>query len=186
MGWTYFKRFRLEIDLDKPLFPAPRLPPGYAFAPWNGSLLEVHAETKYRCFRWEIDSDVFPSLSYLDGCLRLMREIVDGEAFVPSATWLLKYADPATGKAAYCGTIQGLRIRPELGDIQNVGITPEHRGRGLGTALLHKALEGFREAGIRRVGLEVTAKNLDAQRLYHRLGFRKIKTVYKSREVAFA
>jgi ribosomal protein S18 acetylase RimI-like enzyme len=176
----------MEVDLAKCLFPAPLLPNGYAFVPWDESLLETHAETKYRCFRWEIDSDVFPSLSYLDGCLRLMRDIAEGGAFVPSATWLLKYVDPATRRIAYCGTIQGIRLRPDLGDIQNVGIVPEHRGRGLGTALLCQALRGFREADMARVGLEVTAKNSDAQRLYHRLGFKKIKTVYKSREVVFA
>jgi ribosomal protein S18 acetylase RimI-like enzyme len=45
---------------------------------------------------------------------------------------------------------------------------------------------GFRDAGIRRVYLEVTAQNTGAVRLYQRLGFRLIKTVYKAADVAYA
>ena len=51
---------------------------------------------------------------------------------------------------------------------------------------MRKSLEGFREAGVFRVTLEVTAKNQDAQRLYERLGFRRLRTVYKTAEVAYA
>jgi ribosomal protein S18 acetylase RimI-like enzyme len=70
--------------------------------------------------------------------------------------------------------------------VQNFGVVREHRGRGLGTLLLQKSLEGFRTAGVFRVTLEVTAKNQDAQRLYQRLGFRRLRTVYKTAEVAYA
>lgn len=186
MGVTYFKRFRMEIDLAQPLFSAPPLPPGYCLKPWSESLLEAHAETKYRCFRWEIDADVFPSLGHVDGCRRLMREITQPDRFVATATWLLEYTDPYGFESEFCGTIQGIRTRSNLGAVQNVGVTPKHRGRGLGTALLHHSMAGFREAGLQRVSLEVTAKNRDAQRLYRRLGFRQIKTVYKTVEVAYA
>ena len=56
--------------------------------------------------------------------------------------------------------------------------------RGLGAALLLKALHGFRNAGLGRAFLEVTAQNDGAVRLYHRLGFRRRKTVYKTVEIA--
>jgi len=39
---------------------------------------------------------------------------------------------------------------------------------------------GFREKGIARVYLEVTAQNVGAVRLYQRLGFRRTRTVYKA------
>jgi len=55
--------------------PAPPLPAGYRFVPWNEALLDVHARTKFRSFRDEIDAAVFPCLGDLDGCRRLMREI---------------------------------------------------------------------------------------------------------------
>ncbi len=186
MGTTYFKRFRMEFDLAQPLFSAPPLPPGYSLKPWSESLLEPHAKTKYRCFRWEIDADVFPSLAHEDGCRRLMREITQADRFVATATWLLEYTAPFGVETEFCGTIQGIRTRSDLGAVQNVGVTPKHRGLGLGTVLLHHSMVGFREAGLKRVSLEVTAKNQAAQRLYQRLGFRRIKTVYKTAEVAYA
>ena len=186
MGLTYFKRFLMEIDLSSPLCAAAPLPPGYELLSWDESLLEAHARVKHRCFHEEIDAHVFPSLGYLEGCLRLMQEITQGAGFLPGATWLLACTHPVRDRIDYCGTIQGIRRQEEKGSVQNFGVVPEFRGRGLGTALLLKSLAGFRAAGVLRVTLEVTAKNQDAQRLYERLGFRRLRTVYKTAEVAYA
>ena len=65
-----------------------------------------------------------------------------------------------------------------------MGITPEHRNCGLGTALLQQAMQGFHRAGLERVYLEVTAENTGAIRLYRRFGFVTVKTVYKAVEAA--
>ncbi len=170
---SYFKRFRMEIDLQPPL-PLPELPPGYSFVAWHDSLLEAHADTKYLCFLDEIDALVFPSLGCRDGCFRLMSEISRKPGFHPEATWLLA---AATG---YCGTVQGVRERGGSGAIQNLGITAAHRSHGLGQALLLQALHGFRRRGLHRALLEVTAHNDAAVRLYRRVGFRSRKTIYKT------
>ena len=85
-----------------------------------------------------------------------------------------------------CGTFQAIHDGYALGSVQNVGVTRGIRGRGLGSLLLYHALVGFREMGIKRAFLEVTARNTGAVRLYHRLGFRCVKTVYKAAEVAYA
>jgi ribosomal protein S18 acetylase RimI-like enzyme len=82
--------------------------------------------------------------------------------------------------------VQGIRDGKGAGSIQNLGIVPEHRGRGLGTCLLYAALDGFRRAGLRRACLEVTAQNADAIRLYRRHGFRRARTVYKAVELAYS
>ena len=102
------------------------------------------------------------------------------------ATWLLEYRTDVTEEVEYCGTVQGIRDKNGFGAIQNLGITPPHRGHGLGTYMLFHALHGFHRAGLRRAYLEVTAQNTGAVRLYRRLGFRKVRTVYKAAEVAFA
>ncbi len=176
---SYFKRFRMEIAL--PEVPAvPRLPEGYAFVPWNDALLEMHAEVLFASFHDEIDAIVFPSLGDRRGCFCLMKEIRLKAGFCPEATWLL--ATPS----GFCGTIQGRRERTGLGAIQNLGIMPQQRGQGLGTALLLRALDGFRRAGLSRAFLEVTAQNDAAVQLYRRIGFRRRKTVYKAVETAAA
>ena len=185
MGIVYFRRFRMEIDLTGPLFPQPATPPEYRLAAWDDRLLETHAETKFHCFHWEMDANVFPSLSTREGCHRLMTEIARRPGFVPQATWLLDHWPSDARRPEHCGTIQGV-AEENVGSIQNVGILPEHRGKGLGTVLLWHSLAGFKAVGVERVFLEVTAQNSGACRLYERLGFRRTKVVYKASEVAYA
>jgi ribosomal protein S18 acetylase RimI-like enzyme len=169
---VYFKRFRMEIDLaDAPAVP--ELPAGYAWVPWRETLLACHAEIKYLSFHAEIDAQVFPNLGDRIGCLNLMEEIARRSSFCPEATWLVRCDD------GFCGTIQGVSDRAGIGAIQNLGVLPLYRSQGLGVALLLKALEGFRSARMKRVFLEVTAQNEGALRMYHRLGFRRRKTLYK-------
>jgi ribosomal protein S18 acetylase RimI-like enzyme len=181
MGLQYFKRYRMEIDLAR-IAPVPATPRGYRLLAWEPGLLSAHAEAKYQSFRTEIDANVFPCLGEYDGCQRLMTEIARKDGFLGAATWLLMY-DDGHGVAEPCGTVQGIRDRSGIGAIQNLGVTPEHRGRGLGSVLLMRALDGFRQSGLRRAFLEVTAQNDGAVRLYRRLGFSKTRTVYKAVEL---
>jgi ribosomal protein S18 acetylase RimI-like enzyme len=185
MGLTYFKRFRMEVDLRRRQF-AVRLPPGYLALPWDESLLGAHGSTKFECFRAEIDSHLFPCLATRPGCEGLMRELAAKESFLPEATWLLEFCGAGLDRREFCGTIQGMRLNTRYGGIQNVGVTRFHRGRGLGEQLLLLALSGFQQVGIRKVALEVTAENKAATRLYERCGFRRIKTLYKPVEVVWA
>lgn len=186
MGLTYFKRYRMEIDVARRQLPRVELPEGYRLIPWDRALIDAHAEAKFQSFRAEIDANVFPCLGDLPGCQRLMNEITSKPGFLPEATWLAAYDWRASEPPEYCGTVQGICDRSGLGAIQNLGITPEHRGRRLGTCLLLAALEGFRRAGLARVFLEVTAQNAGAIRLYQQLGFIKARTVYKAVEVAYS
>lgn len=214
MAVTYFKRYRMEIDLQRSLFAPPPLPEGYALLPWETSLLGAHARAKFESFRREIDADVFPCLAQRRGCRRLMEDIARRGNFMPEATWLVVHGvdvESSTdqpdelnirtsmslrsnrGRSRFrlgrlrfpietIGTVQGLRARQGVGSIQNVGISPKHRGLGLGSILMHKALSGFQQEGLTLAYLEVTAHNLDAIRLYCRLGFRPVDTVYKASE----
>jgi RimJ/RimL family protein N-acetyltransferase len=185
MGLTYFKRYRMEIDLADRHGYRPALPEGYSLVPWEPALLERHGEVKFLSFRDTIDANVFPCFGELSGCQRLMQEISRKEGFLPEATWLA-VSSRGSSELEPCGTIQGIRDRFGLGAVQNLGITPPHRGRGLGTCLLLEALAGFRRAGLTRVYLEVTADNEGAIRLYRRLGFATVRTVFKAVEVAYS
>src|SRR5262245_2383644 len=175
MNVTYFKRFRMEMNLfDAP--ESPLLPEGFYWVAWDEAVIELHAEVKFAAFQEEIDAAVFPSLGDRHGCTYLMTEICRRAGFVPEATWLLGHA------GGYCGTVQGLRERTGVGAIQNLGVVPSFRGRGLGRALLLQALHGFSRAGLGKAILEVTAQNEAAVRLYRRVGFRCRKTVYRAVE----
>lgn len=196
--YTYFKRYRMELDLRRPpsgvaapdgsgLLPAV-LPPGFSWVPWNEMLQGAHAEVKALSFQDEMDSVVFPCLGSLAGCRDLMAVIRDRPGFCPRATWLVAAADiPAhelSGLAGRCvATVQGVIDEGGFGGIQNVGVVPEYRGRGLGRAVVLKALAGFAASGAKRAYLEVTARNEPAVRMYRELGFRCYRTVYRAVEV---
>lgn len=188
MGLTYIKRFRMEVDLAERDLSTPPMPPGYSLIPWDPILLRSHAETKFESFRFEMDVHVFPCLGDRNGCYNLMTDITRKESFVPTATWLAAYrpenGDGRLGAVEFCGTIQGLRDPRGVGSIQNIGVTPAHRGKNIGSAMIVQSLAGFRQAGLNRVYLEVTAQNDAAVRLYQRLGFVKTRIVYKAIEVA--
>jgi ribosomal protein S18 acetylase RimI-like enzyme len=173
MATTYYKRFRMEIDLNQAI-TLPVLPETFVWVPWTETLLEHHAEVKYRSFLGEIDAYVFPSLGDRYGCRRLMAEIRRKPGFLPGATWLIACSE------GYVGTVQGVMDQGPIGAIQNVGVIPSYRGLGLGQALVRRALVGFCQAGLHRAYLEVTAENAAAVQLYRNVGFRKAKILYKA------
>jgi len=183
MALTYFKRFRMELDLAACEPVRSPVPEAYRMVPWDPSLIRFHAEAKYRSFRSEIDANVFPCLGNLPGCLRLMDEIRQRDGFLPEATWLLEYIGTGHRGREFCGTVQGVSADRGYGSIQNLGVTPHHRGQGLGTVLMDWALSGFQSAGLHRAYLEVTARNRAAVRLYERMGFTRVRTSYKAVEV---
>jgi ribosomal protein S18 acetylase RimI-like enzyme len=183
MSVTYFKRFRMDIDLTRGDAPSVEAPSGYALVPWSPDLLSVHAEVKHESFRDEIDAHVFPCLGNFSGCLRLMDEISRKAQFLSDATWLAAYRHP-NGEREFCGTISAVLDANHHGAIQNIGVTSAHRGCGVGTALVRQSLAWMQRAGLRRAFLEVTAQNVDAVRLYQRLGFRRTRTSYKAVESA--
>ena len=169
---SYFKRYKMEVELRD--LPPPMLPPDFHWRAWGEDVLAGHADVLYDSFHQEVDAVIFSSLGSPAGCVTLMNVISRRMNFVPEATWLV------VGPAGPCGAIQGLHERGYLGAVQNVGVTPAWRGRGVGEALVLQALHGFRRAGLDRALLEVTAQNETAQRLYRRLGFRRSKTLYKA------
>lgn len=198
MPVVYFKRHRMQIDLrkanlDLPVFRnknAP-LPEGnraanssseVTYLPWSEKLIGMHSHAKWESFRFEIDASVFPCLGDLEGCKQLMRDLAQRSNFVPQATWLA-IGHPANDLEMPAGTIQGLgldgKLGGKLGAIQNIGVVPAFRGKGIGQELLLLALRGFRESGCTEVQLEVTVHNLGAIRLYESIGFRYDGTVFK-------
>lgn len=161
------------------------LPSGYELIPWHESLTEAHAQAKFGSFHCEIDATVFPCLGDFEGCRRLIDEISNKRGFLPESTWLLIHRAAYQSEVDYCGTVQGIVDAQGIGTIQNLGVVAAHRGLGLGSRLLFQALDGFRNAGNHRASLEVTAQNVRAVKLYQRMGFRRVKTLYKAVEVAY-
>lgn len=184
MPLVHFKRYRMLYPLDRPLWDY-ELPDGYQWLSWKSGLADLHARVKHRSFHNEVDANVFPCFGSLASCRKLMKDISLRDGFLPEATWLIlaPEADLSLEQRA-CGTIQGIGTEFGLGSIQNLGVVLQHRGLGLGRALLGKALQGFVDAGMNEAMLEVTCDNFGAVRLYERLGWRVDQVVYKAAEIS--
>ena len=63
-----------------------------------------------------------------------------------------------------------------LGEIYVLGVVPAHRGHGLALSLAQHGLQHLAGRGATTAMLYVDASNAPAQRLYHRLGFRRVDT----------
>ena len=94
----------------------------------------------------------------------------DGEAFVGVAICLPSYSS--------------FRARPIL-NIHDIAVVAEHRGRGIGRALLAAIEEEARRRGCCKVTLEVRSDNALAMDVYRRCGFRSSEpeTHFWSREL---
>jgi ribosomal protein S18 acetylase RimI-like enzyme len=100
--------------------------------------------------------------AFLDMQFRGQR--ADYQHNYPDADWLvLMRAGQDIGRLY-------LERRPNQHGIIDIAFLPEHRGRGLGTALLHDLLDEAAAAG-KAVSIHVEKFN-PAMRLYRRLGFK--------------
>jgi len=59
-----------------------------------------------------------------------------------------------------------------VGEIESLAVLPEHRGRGVGSRLLHELQDRLRRQGVADFVLGVLPGNSDAVRLYERHGYR--------------
>lgn len=123
--------------------------------------------------------DVRPlTVSQLDECWRLdQRCFVDGEAYSRDTfEYLLTSAESVSFRAvttggAMIGFIVGLVEPDHTGHVTTIGVSPEHRRRGVARRMMERAEESFRRRGVRLMRLEVRSINAGAQKLYMNLGY---------------
>jgi ribosomal protein S18 acetylase RimI-like enzyme len=169
----------MQFDVHSQAIPESQLSEEILFAGWEDKLLPMHGICKWESFRREMDVNVFPCLGDREGCRRLMRDISQKDSFVPEATWLALAKDSNPRNLLAVGTIQGLRTSATHGAIQNLGVIPSFRGKGIGRELIRRAILGFQSQGCRYVTLEVTIHNYGAIKLYESIGFQRSEIVFK-------
>jgi len=81
-----------------------------------------------------------------------------------------------TGSADFCRTGKitgyiGIMSVLDEGEITNIAVLPDNRGKGVGFALLCAAKEHCRQKGVHTLHLEVRTGNSNAIALYRRCGF---------------
>ena len=127
----------------------------------------------------QVRYDVRPmTVSQLDEVWRLdQRCFVDGEAYSRDTfEYLLTASESVSYRAVtqggtMVGFIVGLVEPDHTGHVTTIGVSPEHRRRGIARRLMDKVEDGFRRRSVRMVRLEVRSVNAGAQQLYRDLGY---------------
>jgi ribosomal protein S18 acetylase RimI-like enzyme len=144
----------LWIDLGWFDAAPPRWPPGTAVTTWSGDLAERFFAVYTNSFR---SRPGFPAPTASEW-------IAENEAdddFRPD--WSLLAFVPGVGDAAF--------VTAAVGWIEQVGVVPAARRRGLARALVTEALRRMAAAGEPEAWLTVNVNNPTAAHLYHDLGF---------------
>ena len=132
------------------------------------------------------------TLSDCSECARLLVEQLGEHGIDASAERLARVlenavANPARGfllralisgrivGVAYVATILSAEHCGSVAWLEELYVMPDHRSRGIGTALVSAVLERAREMGSVAVDLEIDADHSRVASLYQRLGFRPLE-----------
>jgi len=101
-----------------------------------------------------------------------LREVVAGVMADRRQGFILvaKEAGRVTG-VAYVAVILSIEHGGRAGWLEELYVTPECRGQGIGTALLQAAIEHAGKIGLHGIDLEVDVEHQRAESLYRRFGF---------------
>ena len=88
----------------------------------------------------------------------------------PATSFIVVARSGAARVAGYCS----YRVVADEVQINNVAVRPDHRGKGIGRALVEAVLDHGRASGARTALLEVRRSNAAAQRLYLSMGFAEV------------
>lgn len=97
---------------------------------------------------------------------------------------LLALVGDAPVAIAYLAWTWTLEHGGRVGWLEELYARPEHRGRGVGGALLEAVCARAREAGCLAIDLEVESSHARAIRLYERRAFRRLDRTRFSRRLA--
>lgn len=83
-----------------------------------------------------------------------------------------EHGQPVGGALIACNT-PGLFMLEDWRDLAvlwDIRVSPEHRGRGIGTAIFHQAADWSRSHGYRQMKIETQNTNVPACRFYRKMG----------------
>ncbi|MET0839827.1 MAG: GNAT family N-acetyltransferase [Marmoricola sp.] len=162
-------QFVMLADLRTPSpGPVPALPDGFVLSTWEGLDADEIRAAHNRAF---VDH---PGFTAWDAEM-WSQWVGDSRALRPALSLLVR--DESGAIAAYLQTSEFDAVAEATGIreayVAKVGTLPSSRRRGLASALLHLALERYREDGFDRAALDVDSENpTGALGVYERAGFR--------------
>lgn len=172
--WGYplhtYERERMTLRLDSNAPPdQPPLPSGYRFCRVVKFPVGIIASVDFRAFEASPDRGLVADTLSEDE--RILNELMRGSLGVFVADGSPGVVSEEGGGEDLMGFILSLELTPGRALIADVAVAPEVRRKGIGYALLHRALRGLLARGVHEATLWVTTANVGARALYERCGF---------------
>jgi mycothiol synthase len=164
LGYTaarYFTEMLCTLSDD---IPEPGSPEGIEFRGWSDDVKEAARVVHNEAFADHWGSQPITPHAW---------ELYQDDFFLPSASFVAFDGDEAVGylTASTYPHDYGVRMRKE-GWVESLGVVRSHRGLGIATALLDRAMAVFVQMGLTHAALGVdTESPTGAFGLYTRLGF---------------
>uniref|UniRef100_A0A8C5PRR6 N-acetyltransferase domain-containing protein n=1 Tax=Leptobrachium leishanense TaxID=445787 RepID=A0A8C5PRR6_9ANUR len=125
-------------------------------------------------FVWWCSRDFFHSyvrVTFSSDMLDIQKTYMQGDSH---RFWVAEYGGTVVGMVA---VIPSPLVNGEMGmELKRMAVIEGQRGKGIATALCKTVLDFARTRGSKVVVLETSTVQTTAQRMYVRMGFRKIKT----------
>jgi ribosomal protein S18 acetylase RimI-like enzyme len=135
----------------------------------EAAIAEVHVRSWQAAYRGLIPDDYLDALSIEDRT-EVWRRIIDESTEPGNGCIVVEEGGRVVGFAHLCpGRDEG--ADPGTGELTTIYLLNEHRHRGLGRALLERAIAQLSEAGFDVATLWVLGTNLAAQRFYEAAGW---------------
>ncbi len=137
---------------------------------WSDQYLEPAARLIAEAYAGHLDGAINDQYRGVAGARKFLHSIVQYPgcgSFAAQASYVAFEPDGS----ALCGLSLASTVAPECGHITQICVSPRARGKALGYALLRRSLLALRDMGCRAASLTVTTANVEAVRLYERVGF---------------
>ena len=146
------------------------VPEGIDIRRWSEQDYQAAAAVITAAYRGHIDSEINDQYRTIAGSLRFLNNIVrfPGCGQFDGGSSFIAYHRPSRTAV---GLILCSRVKNDVGHITQVCVLPEHRGKGIGEALLAANLQDLKRRRFSMLSLTVTEANQSAVELYKRLGY---------------
>ena len=145
-------------------------PEGFDIRRWSEQDYQSAAAVITAAYRGHIDSEINDQYRTIAGSLRFLNNIVRFPGcgqFDGGSSFIAYHRQSRTP----VGLILCSRVKNDVGHITQVCVLPEHRGKGVGEALLAANVQDLKRRRFSKLSLTVTEANKSAVDLYKRLGY---------------
>jgi mycothiol synthase len=156
-----YETWIMQRDLDEQI-PPPTWPEGLTSRTFRAQEAEAVKELLDLAYAKEPDFTKRPFAEW-------ERFMLGDPSFEPDSWFVVEASD---------GSLAAAALNWKEGFVKDLVVHPDHRRRGLGTALLRHTFRHFQAQGAERVTLKTDSRNTSqAWRLYEREGMRTIRTL---------